>query len=82
MAADLIKAQRQGGDDSLDMAKLEERYETMLDHHAPNLEQRASSSYCKTPAESNVKAEHDAAGAQTAPEPATEMSQQAQSMKR
>lgn len=77
MAAQLIKAQKLGGDDSLDMAKLEERYETLVDQNAPNLEQRASSSYCKTPAESNVKTEQDASGAQTALEPVTEMSQQA-----
>ena len=82
VAAHLIKARRRGGDEDLDMAKLEERYELALDQNAPNLEQRASSSYGKAAAESNAKMDHDIGGVQNAQEPVTEMSQRAHSIKR
>ena len=36
MAAQLIKAKNQGHEESMDMSKLEEQYEQMLDQNAPN----------------------------------------------
>lgn len=38
MAEQIIKAKQSGAEESLDMSKLEERYELLVDQNAPNIE--------------------------------------------